>query len=531
MRASTYLPAMVETNQPQSSPPLFSGRLRNLDQARLLAEGWVEAHDDLTDNPTWVALEKRAQNPSLATIVGLEHAHLAPVVAVIEREDSWLVLTKVIRGVPLKTRVGEIGRKHAVDSVRTALRVADALSHLHDAGVVHGRVNPDNVLLGLQDGVEPALIFGAPSGSEYLRPDRDPADAKLDPRDDTWAATALLYFMLSGNPPPSHGLDSVSELEDLRIDDTLLCEVLLHGLASDENRRSKNLTALKRELARWFIAHAADEPMPVGNFSHKPPPLPPSVAPKPRRTFSSRAPKGSTPAEPPVPATSGPGWMRSVPIALIAAVIGIGVAWGLSRVSKSSKEKILIREKAVAASSTPVASTGPIDLAEVPVTGKEQAAGDPTSSCMRGYLREGTLTKHAQLDVICREPELPRALGTLRLAFASTAGGAPTNAVRFDSLGWYSLPLLDAMRQACCTDPPALKLPDLGDACPEFPKALEQLAHIASTTQQFNGSLEAFSEAARCAVRTGRASGISGAPPSPAAENAFRELFATSGNP
>jgi hypothetical protein len=199
-------------------------------------------------------------------------------------------------------------------------------------------------------------------------------------------------------------------------------------------------------------------------------------------------------------------------------------------VSKSNTKAVLVREKEAPTSAAANASAGPIDLAEVPVTGKEQSAGDPTTTCAKAYLREGTLSKLAQLDAICREAELPRALGTLRLAFTSTSNPAAPG-VRFDNLGWYTIPLLSALRQACCTDPPTLKLPDLGDACPEFGKSLEALAHVAATTQQFDHAIEKYSEEAKCAVRTGRAAGISATAPSPATEKAFRELFASPGSP
>ncbi|HEY5959902.1 MAG TPA: hypothetical protein VIV60_25280, partial [Polyangiaceae bacterium] len=66
---------------------------------------------------------------------------------------------------------------------------------------------------------------------------------------------------------------------------------------------------------------------------------------------------------------------------------------------------------------------------------------------------------------------------------------------------------------------------------PEFAKTLEALAHVAATTQQFDRAIEAYSEATKCVVRTGRASGIASVPSSPAAERAFREAFIASPAP
>lgn len=520
---------MVEPKEPIPASQLYAGRLRNLDTTCLLAEGFAEAFDQTSGCHVLLAREKKSRLPAPTILGSVRHAHLAQVLSVIDHEDCWLVLTAAVRGTTLRARLSEIGRKHAVDAVRTALRVADALSHLHDAGFTHGRVNPDNVMLSLEEGLEPALIFGKTSSDEYVRPERDALSSEFDARDDTWAATALLYFMLTGGPPPRDGIEDIASLKALQIDDPLLCNVLLHGLAKDESQRAKNLTALKRELARWFIAHAADEPMPLGGVSHKPPPLPASIAPKTRR---SSQPRGRISQDPDVKAIaapgSRPGWLRSLPFALVAAGLGIAVAWGVARITKSNTKSVLVEERPIAAAVSGHASASPIDLAEIPVTGKEQAAADPTTSCAKAYLRDGTLTKFAQLETICREAELPRALGSLRLAFApQTGAGASPNAIRFDALGWYTLPLLSALRQACCTDAPALKLPDLGDACPEFGRSLEALAHIAATTQQFDQALDKYTEAAKCAVRSGRATGISPTAPNAATEKSFRELFAT----
>jgi hypothetical protein len=522
---------MLESSDTPPPEGLYAGRLRDLDESRLTEQGFTEAFDVRTSQTVLVGLEEKARNPTLAPLSSVEHAHLAAVIALLNHGDCWVVLTRAPKGTTLRARLTEIGKKHSVDAVRTALRIADLLTHLHDAGITHGRVNPDNVLMALDVGVEPALIFGARSGREYLRPERGPSELALDPRDDTWATTALLYFMLTGSPPPLTGLNSLSSLEALGIDDSLLCEVLLHGLAADESKRAKNLISLKRELARWFIAHAADEPIPVSIASHKPPPLPASVIPKVVRSGSPLAATSTIPrTQAPALEDTRRGWLRSLPFAIGAAVVGIGVAWGVARTTRPATTVLRIADPAQ--SSSPAAPSGPIDLAEVPVTGegsgKEQTAGDPTASCAKGYLRDGILTRLAQLDPICRDAELPRQLGTLRNAFTSVTGASgpvPPGNSRFDALGWYSLPLLSGLRKACCTEPPPLKLPDLGKDCPDFATALDELARTASTTQQFDAVIGRYTIAATCAAETGKASGISPANPGLPSERAFRDLF------
>ncbi|MEI9953568.1 MAG: hypothetical protein WDO74_32450 [Pseudomonadota bacterium] len=57
---------------------------------------------------------------------------------------------------------------------------------------------------------------------------------------------------------------------------------LYHALARDLGVRSHDLRPLKRELARWFVEHAGEEPIAPGPHSTQPPPLPPSVRPSER---------------------------------------------------------------------------------------------------------------------------------------------------------------------------------------------------------------------------------------------------------
>jgi hypothetical protein len=523
---------MAASHSSTDPKPLYAGRLRLEDEAALANTRATKAFDQKTNQKVLVAIETKAQGQQLAKLSSASHAHLNPVVDVVEQDEDWLVISRDLEAVSLSKRIAETGKKQPVDAVRMALRIADAISHLHELGLTHGRVHPDNVLVGLVDVVEPSLVFGSQCSEAYVRPERRKTAEPLDPRDDTWSATALLYFMLTGNTPPAEGLESTDSLESTPIDDPLLREVLLHGLAKSPEKRAKTPFALKRELARWFIAHAADEPISLATPSQKPPPLPASIAPVPRismgthalLTANSQAPQSlrSTPTQTP----PKPVWLRSVPLAVGAAVVGITVAWGIALLRKG-ESTVILKDKVVPNANA--TASGPIDLAEVPVTGKEQQPGDATASCVRGYLRDGTLVKVPQLDSICKSSELPHGLGTLRQAFATTMGATAGNLPKFDTLGWYSVPTLAGLRLACCGDTPTpLKLPDLTDVCGDFAPAVEELARaIGSSQSSIDSMVRRFNEAAVCAAKSGRAAGISSAAPSPVSERAFRELFAS----
>src|SRR5690606_23431509 len=109
-------------------------------------------------------------------------------------------------------------------------------------------------------------------------PDRGSQGPSED--DDSWAIAALLLKMLTGNDPPSDGFETEAELEQQGIEDPGLRASLLRALHNDPAERNEELRPLKRDLARWFVAHAGEEPSahaPV--MSSTPPPLPESKRP------------------------------------------------------------------------------------------------------------------------------------------------------------------------------------------------------------------------------------------------------------
>ena len=112
-------------------------------------------------------------------------------------------------------------------------RLADALAHLHKAGIAHGDLKPSNVLLG--SGGHPYLIdfnlAGGPEASRlrcggtlpYMAPERirlllDPTAGPADPiRADIYSFGALLFELTTGGVPlpPVESLDQGTVAKDL----------------------------------------------------------------------------------------------------------------------------------------------------------------------------------------------------------------------------------------------------------------------------------------------------------------------------
>ena len=197
---------------------------------RELGEGGmatVYLADDLKHNRK-VAL--KVLKPDLAAVVGaerflaeiqvtanLQHPHILPLFDSGETDSFLFYVMPYVEGETLQDRIDREKQLPVDEAVALASKVAGALHHAHEHGVIHRDIKPGNILL---QGGEPvvsdfgiALAVGAAGSNRltetglslgtpyYMSPEQATGDQAVGASTDTYALGSVLYEMLVGEPP------------------------------------------------------------------------------------------------------------------------------------------------------------------------------------------------------------------------------------------------------------------------------------------------------------------------------------------
>jgi serine/threonine protein kinase len=481
------------------------------------------AVDTETQLPVVVLEASAAVAKLLAKGKDLAHRHLANVLDVVEFEGKQFVVSEQLRGETLSQRLAEISSKAPVDAVRSALRVADALSSLHEAGGAHGTVHPSNVILTPEGRDGPVLVFGPLShgDSAFRQPEWELGDSASEP-DDSWGAAALLFLMLVGEPPARAGYESEGALANAGVLDPVLRVALYHALARDLGVRSHDLRPLKRELARWFVEHAGEEPIAPGPHSTQPPPLPPSLRPSavPR---ISQLPRQSSTAPPPKKKPS-----KLLMLASFGVAVGLIGGWTFSKVRSRTNVKVIeVQKPQAAAALAPEGPKNAIDLSEVPVNGESETASvDKIGSCVSGYLPKGTFDKAPDMSWVCEESDPRTGAEKLRVAVINGGKGNTSDAMKiFARIGWYDMAAFAVVRAGCCETAKPLSLPPPSSGCGAMEESLREIGSSVVASRSYEEPMKAYTAAIHCELNAGKGAVLRhAARPAGGEDSAFGEL-------
>jgi serine/threonine-protein kinase len=168
--------------------------------------------------------------PELAAVIGaerflaeikltanLQHPHILPLFDSGEADSFLYYVMPFVEGESLRERLRREKQLPVEDAVRIAREVADALDYAHRHGVIHRDIKPENILL--HDGralvadfgialaaskaggtrmTETGMSLGTP---HYMSPEQAMGEREITARSDVYALGAVLYEMLTGDPP------------------------------------------------------------------------------------------------------------------------------------------------------------------------------------------------------------------------------------------------------------------------------------------------------------------------------------------
>jgi serine/threonine protein kinase len=223
----------------------------------------------------------------------LRHPNIVAVHEVFEHGGQFWTAMDLVVGGTLLGRLTEGGPLPVRELLPIARGVASGLDHAHEHGVIHCDIKPSNILLRRSDGMALVTDFGlARLASDrtqsmpnvagmvpYMSPEQLGLNgASVGRASDVYSLTAVLYEMLTGEPPYGRGMEALSghygryALRPVsggrQSLPAALDGVLARGLSQDPAQRPASAGALVREVD----ALVADEPTRVGTI---PVPLPP----------------------------------------------------------------------------------------------------------------------------------------------------------------------------------------------------------------------------------------------------------------
>ena len=207
----------------------------------------------------------------------LDHPYILKFVPVEHRSRPYLV-TEFLEGRTLADLLKHERPMAEADALRLAGRLCEALAHMHERGVVHRDLKPQNVMI-CNDGSIRILDFGIAKATggrrftfvgftpamgtpEYMAPEQV-LGRRGDQRTDIYTLGAMLYELTTGQVPFADESEDVFVAMNARVTGDPVAprkqngalspqveEIILHAMERDPGKRYPNPIAMKEELDR-----------------------------------------------------------------------------------------------------------------------------------------------------------------------------------------------------------------------------------------------------------------------------------------
>ncbi|MBR6090329.1 MAG: serine/threonine protein kinase, partial [Anaerolineaceae bacterium] len=194
-----------------------------------------------------------------------EESSVVNVLDYFEAEGTAYIVMEYLDGIPLALEIRQKGKWDTEKTVHSFIPVMKALEHMHQAGVIHRDISPDNLMV-LPDGKLILMDFGAAKEihkqnvtmtsiykSVYSPPEQRESGITLGSYTDVYALCATIYFCITGQEPE----DALSRLlfDELKKPSECGAEIksgsekaLLDGLELDSANRTQDVAELRKQL-------------------------------------------------------------------------------------------------------------------------------------------------------------------------------------------------------------------------------------------------------------------------------------------
>jgi len=157
----------------------------------------------------------------ITTTASLQHPHILPLFDSGEADSFLYYVMPFIDGETLRDKLNRDTQLSIDEAVGITTDIADALDYAHRHNVIHRDIKPENILI--HDGrpmvadfgialavsaaaggrmTETGLSLGTP---HYMSPEQATAEKNITNRSDVYSLGAMLYEMLTGDPPHTGG--------------------------------------------------------------------------------------------------------------------------------------------------------------------------------------------------------------------------------------------------------------------------------------------------------------------------------------
>ncbi len=186
------------------------------------------------------------------------------------------IVTEYLRGYTLSHLLTSISPMPEKDAIKLAGRICQAIAYLHEQGVVHRDLKPQNVML-CNDGTIRIMDFGIAKAREgrrltfsgftpavgtpdYMAPEQV-RGKRGDERTDIYSLGAILYEMVTGAPPFQMENENPLVIMNARVEGDPMAprkrnqnvspqveEIILHAMERDPKKRYQSAAEMKAEL-------------------------------------------------------------------------------------------------------------------------------------------------------------------------------------------------------------------------------------------------------------------------------------------